>query len=173
MTTDIFTSIYIARSIICTEDVDSIEHAIFDAIPYVEKFKKNFNLLSSSPKDLLYEMSLSSEMEVSDKWIRGTDTYNILSSLPLKALYDTVICVLIFSNGLVMCVGGNNKFGVYYTVETRSGYVNCINAPDNALMYETNSFKAMFLKKKVQFKVKVKIKKYDGIENINKKRKIE
>ena len=171
---DFFMAIYIARSVIFTEFIDYVEHAMVDAKPYVEKFKNKIHLLSSSsssPQEIIKEMSLDNELEVSNEWIKGNDTYSVLANLSLEALNETAVCVLLFDDGLVMCVGGNEENQVYFTIEARSGFTNMIKeeTPDNALMYENQNFKAMYLKKKKRIKNKFKFGKH---ERINKKRKI-
>jgi len=113
-------------------------------------------------------------LDVSPTWLCGNDTFYILSRLPLKALYEIVVCILIFENGLTMCVGGNQDKQYYFTVEPSSAYAYVLGdniLPDNVLMYEDGkNFKAFFVKKKVQM-ITNKFKN-DGVESGNKKQKI-
>jgi len=168
MTENTYKAIYIARCILCTNFTDRIQDALIDSAPYIRKFTKDRN--SFTPSNLLYTMSLDSELETSKDWVYGHgNPYCILVKLSMKVMEQTTICIIIFSNNLVMLVGGCHENDIYFMVEASSGHLTFVESPDNCLNGETQEFKAIFLKKKIQ-KKSIIIR--ESCESKNKKLKI-
>jgi len=169
MTENTYKAIYIARCILCTNFTNKIQEALIDANPYICKFAKEKALLST-PLNLLYKMSLDSELEISKDWTYGYgNPYCVLVKLSMKVLDQTTVCIIVFANNLVMLVGGCHENDIYFMVEASSGHLTFVESPDNCLNGETQEFKAIFLKKKNQ-KKRIIIR--ESCESKNKKLKI-
>ena len=142
---DLITSIYVARSMIFSNNLDNIANIKEHYKLYGEKFATHD--LNITAEKLLYEMSLTNELEIIENdWVTGVDPYCVLAKMARYASEEQAICILSFDKNKTFCIGGEEKFESYYIIDTSSCKHSVMKSPKNLFHDNEIRFKAVYIR---------------------------
>lgn len=151
-TTNFIRGLWITRCLLCTENMQWIPKALYDAGHIVKKFTDKG--LPDKPRGLLYDLGIDSEMELlMSEWVvkRGNIGY-ILSLLSIDIMNELCVAIISFDEcGDVFCVGGDETTdNSCFIVDAKNGNYQMIKSVDNAITNSDELARAMFVKLKHQ-----------------------